>query len=80
MVVMFPAGIRGVDGPQIYPGLYAVVGRNFGKFLKKFPNLRSSSLHGCCYPFTVYSRYCMRNYWATESFIACFSNLNFLKF
>uniref|UniRef100_A0A915MQ33 Chloride channel protein n=1 Tax=Meloidogyne javanica TaxID=6303 RepID=A0A915MQ33_MELJA len=26
MVVMFPAGIRGVDGPQIYPGLYAVVG------------------------------------------------------
>jgi len=36
MVVMFPAGIRGVDGPQIYPGLYAVVGRNFWKFLKNF--------------------------------------------
>jgi H+/Cl- antiporter ClcA len=27
MVVMFPEGIRGLDGPQIYPGLYAVVGR-----------------------------------------------------
>lgn len=26
MVVMFPEGIRGADGPQIYPGLYAVVG------------------------------------------------------
>uniref|UniRef100_A0A183CLB7 Piwi domain-containing protein n=1 Tax=Globodera pallida TaxID=36090 RepID=A0A183CLB7_GLOPA len=26
MVVVFPEGIRGLDGPQIYPGLYAVVG------------------------------------------------------
>ncbi|CAD5220692.1 unnamed protein product [Bursaphelenchus okinawaensis] len=26
MVLMFPEGIRGPDGPQIYPGLYAVVG------------------------------------------------------
>ncbi|KAL3120730.1 hypothetical protein niasHT_008022 [Heterodera trifolii] len=26
MVVVFPEGIRGSDGPQIYPGLYAVVG------------------------------------------------------
>ncbi len=24
---MFPDGFRGVDGPQIYPGLYAIVGR-----------------------------------------------------
>uniref|UniRef100_A0A1I7RIW9 Chloride channel protein n=1 Tax=Bursaphelenchus xylophilus TaxID=6326 RepID=A0A1I7RIW9_BURXY len=26
MTIMFPEGIRGPDGPQIYPGLYAVVG------------------------------------------------------
>uniref|UniRef100_A0A915DLJ7 Chloride channel protein n=1 Tax=Ditylenchus dipsaci TaxID=166011 RepID=A0A915DLJ7_9BILA len=26
MVLIFPEGIRGIDGPQIYPGLYAVVG------------------------------------------------------
>ncbi|KAI1726742.1 voltage gated chloride channel domain-containing protein [Ditylenchus destructor] len=26
MVILFPDGIRGIDGPQIYPGLYAVVG------------------------------------------------------
>jgi H+/Cl- antiporter ClcA len=26
MYMLFPNGIRGPDGPQIYPGLYAVVG------------------------------------------------------
>ncbi|CAD5221057.1 unnamed protein product [Bursaphelenchus okinawaensis] len=26
MALLFPDGIRGADGPQIYPGLYAVVG------------------------------------------------------
>lgn len=26
MVLIFPDGIRGADGPQIYPGLYAVIG------------------------------------------------------
>lgn len=26
MVNWFPEGLRGLDGPQIYPGLYAVVG------------------------------------------------------
>jgi hypothetical protein len=26
MVILFPEGIRGLTGPQIYPGLYAVVG------------------------------------------------------
>ncbi|KAI6223199.1 Chloride channel protein 1 [Aphelenchoides besseyi] len=26
MVMMFPDGMRGVDGPEIFPGLYAVVG------------------------------------------------------
>lgn len=26
LALMFPDGIRGAGGPQIYPGLYAVVG------------------------------------------------------
>ncbi|KAI6233147.1 Chloride channel protein 1 [Aphelenchoides fujianensis] len=26
LVLIFPDGLRGIDGPQIYPGLYAVVG------------------------------------------------------
>ncbi|VDN06140.1 unnamed protein product, partial [Onchocerca ochengi] len=25
MVLMYPKGLRGPDGPQIFPGLYAVV-------------------------------------------------------
>jgi chloride channel 2 len=40
LVILFPEGIRGAGGPQIYPGLYAVVGEFGVKIWKnKIPKI-----------------------------------------